>query len=92
MAESHSMTAAERAAATLMNEHADVLRDAVAMVVAELMEAERSALRERGLARVRACISDDHTRLRNAIARILACPWQRCEAHRPAVVPHAPEP
>jgi putative transposase len=43
MAEGHSMTAAERAAKTLLNEHADVLRDAVAMVVAELMEAEISA-------------------------------------------------
>lgn len=43
MAESHSMTAAGRAAKTLLNEHADVLREAVAMVVAELMEAEISA-------------------------------------------------
>jgi transposase-like protein len=43
MAEGHSMTAAERAAKTLLDEHADVLRDAVAMVVAQLMEAEVSA-------------------------------------------------
>mgnify|MGYP001160711903 CR=1 FL=1 len=43
MAEGHSMTAAERAAKTLLDEHADILRDAVAMVVAELMEAEISA-------------------------------------------------
>jgi transposase-like protein len=43
MAEGHSMTAAERAAKTLLTEHADILRDAVAMVVAELMEAEISA-------------------------------------------------
>lgn len=43
MAEDHSMTAAERAAKTLLTEHADILRDAVAMVVAELMEAEISA-------------------------------------------------
>ena len=39
------------------------------------------SLRERGLAGVRLCISDDHTGLRNAIARILACPWQRCTVH-----------
>ena len=43
MAEGHSMTAAERAAKTLLTEHADVLRDAVATVVAQLMEAEISA-------------------------------------------------
>jgi len=43
MAEGHSMTTAESAAKTLLTEHADVLRDAVAMVVAELMEAEISA-------------------------------------------------
>jgi putative transposase len=42
MAEGHSMTAAERAAKTLLDEHPDILRDAVAMVVAELMEAEIS--------------------------------------------------
>ena len=42
MAERHSMTAPERAAKTLLNEHPDVLRDAVAMVVADLMEAEIS--------------------------------------------------
>jgi len=43
MAEGHSMTAVERAAKTLFDEHADVLRDAVVMVVAQLMEAEISA-------------------------------------------------
>ncbi len=39
------------------------------------------ALRERGLAGVRLAISDQHTGLKNAIARILACPWQRCTVH-----------
>ncbi len=39
------------------------------------------SLRERGLAGVRLCVSDDHTGLKNAIARILACPWQRCTVH-----------
>jgi len=40
MAESQSMTTAEVVAKTLMNEHGDFLRDAVAMVAAQLMEAE----------------------------------------------------
>ena len=39
------------------------------------------ALRERGLSGVRLCISDQHTGLKNAIARVLACPWQRCTVH-----------
>lgn len=43
MAEGHSMTAGERAAKTLLSEHADVIREAVATVVAQLMEAEISA-------------------------------------------------
>lgn len=38
-------------------------------------------LRERGLAGVRLCISDQHTGLKNAIARILGAPWQRCTVH-----------
>ena len=40
MAESQSMTTAEVVAKTLIDEHADFLRDAVALVAAELMEAE----------------------------------------------------
>jgi transposase-like protein len=43
MAESQSMTTAEVVAKTLITEHADFLREAVAMVAAELMEAEISA-------------------------------------------------
>jgi len=39
------------------------------------------ALRERGLSGVRLCVSDQHTGLKNAIARVLACPWQRCTVH-----------
>jgi len=38
-------------------------------------------LRERGLAGVRLCVSDEHLGLKAAIARILACPWQRCTVH-----------
>jgi transposase-like protein len=43
MAEGHSMTAAGRAAKTFLTEHADVIREAVATIVAQLMEAEISA-------------------------------------------------
>jgi len=38
-------------------------------------------LRRRGLQGVRLCISDQHEGLRTAIARVLACPWQRCTVH-----------
>jgi len=30
---------------------------------------------------VRLCVSDEHLGLKNAIARVLACPWQRCTVH-----------
>ena len=43
MAESQSMTTAEVVAKTLIAEHGDFLREAVAMVATELMEAEISA-------------------------------------------------
>ncbi|MER3426134.1 MAG: IS256 family transposase, partial [Thermoleophilia bacterium] len=39
------------------------------------------SLRERGLAGVRLCVSDQHAGLRTAIARVLACPWQRRTVH-----------
>jgi putative transposase len=39
------------------------------------------SLRERGLAGVRLAISDDHTGLKTAIARIVGAPWQRCTVH-----------
>jgi len=38
-------------------------------------------LRARGLGGVRLAISDHHEGLKAAIARILACPWQRCTVH-----------
>jgi putative transposase len=38
-------------------------------------------LRERGLTGVRLCVSDEHLGLKNAIARVLGCPWQRCTVH-----------
>jgi putative transposase len=39
------------------------------------------SLRSRGLGGVRLCVSDHHEGLKSAIARILACPWQRCTVH-----------
>jgi putative transposase len=39
------------------------------------------SLRERGLTGVRLCVSDEHLGLKHAIARVLACPWQRCTVH-----------
>ena len=39
------------------------------------------SLRERGLTGVRLCASDEHLGLKHAIARVLACPWQRCTVH-----------
>ena len=39
------------------------------------------SLKRRGLAGVRLCISDQHEGLKNAIERVLACPWQRCTVH-----------
>ncbi len=39
------------------------------------------SLRQRGLAGVRLAVSDDHEGLKAAIARVLACPWQRCIVH-----------
>jgi transposase-like protein len=39
------------------------------------------SLRKRGLCGVRLAISDEHEGLKSAIARILACPWQRCTVH-----------
>jgi putative transposase len=39
------------------------------------------SLRRRGLDGVRLCVSDSHEGLKNAIARVLGCPWQRCTVH-----------
>ncbi len=38
-------------------------------------------LRARGLAGVRLAVSDHHEGLKNAIVRVLGCPWQRCTVH-----------
>ena len=39
------------------------------------------SLRARGLRGVRLCVSDAHEGLKNAIAQVLGCPWQRCTVH-----------
>jgi transposase-like protein len=39
------------------------------------------SLRARGLTGVRLCVSDAHEGLKNAIAQVLGCPWQRCTVH-----------
>ncbi len=39
------------------------------------------SLRARGLQGVRLCVSDAHEGLKNAIAQVLGCPWQRCTVH-----------
>jgi putative transposase len=39
------------------------------------------SLKKRGLDGVRVAISDQHEGLKTAIARVLACPWQRCTVH-----------
>jgi transposase-like protein len=39
------------------------------------------ALKRRGLHGVQLVISDAHEGLKAAIARVLACPWQRCTVH-----------
>jgi putative transposase len=39
------------------------------------------SLKARGLTGVRLCVSDAHQGLRNAIARVLGCQWQRCTVH-----------
>jgi putative transposase len=39
------------------------------------------SLKKRGLDGVRLAVSDQHEGLKAAIARVLACPWQRCTVH-----------
>jgi putative transposase len=39
------------------------------------------SLRSRGLQGMRLAVSDHHEGLKQAIARVLSCPWQRCAVH-----------
>src|SRR5918994_252417 len=45
------------------------------------LDAKVVKVRDRGHVWVRLCVSDHHEGLKAAIARILACPWQRCTVH-----------
>jgi putative transposase len=38
-------------------------------------------LKARGLSGVALCVSDAHDGLKNAVAQVLGCPWQRCTVH-----------
>jgi putative transposase len=66
--------------------HASGVREVIGL---DLGEVESEAfwveflrqLKRRGLAGVRLCVSDHHEGLKSAIARLLACPWQRCTVH-----------
>ena len=66
--------------------HESGVREVIGLDVGELesgpfwVEFLRS-LKQRGLAGVRLAVSDQHEGLKQAIARVLACPWQRCTVH-----------
>jgi transposase-like protein len=66
--------------------HESGYREVIALDVGEA-ETEafwRSFLRsliERGLSAVELVVSDAHAGLKNAIAQVLGCPWQRCSVH-----------
>jgi len=62
--------------------HREVIGISIGEVESEAFWAE--FLRElvgRGLTGVRLAVSDEHRGLKAAIARVLACPWQRCTVH-----------
>ncbi len=66
--------------------HETGLREVIGLDIGEVesgafwVEFLRS-LKKRGLDGVRLAISDQHEGLKTAIARVLACPWQRCTVH-----------
>jgi putative transposase len=66
--------------------HETGLREVIGLDIGEVesgsfwVEFLRS-LKKRGLSGVRLAISDQHEGLKHAIARVLACPWQRCTVH-----------
>jgi putative transposase len=66
--------------------HETGLREVIGLDIGEVesgafwVEFLRS-LRKRGLDGVRLAISDQHEGLKTAIARVLACQWQRCTVH-----------
>jgi len=66
--------------------HETGLREVIGLDIGEVesgafwVEFLRS-LKQRGLDGVRLAISDQHEGLKSAIARVLACAWQRCTVH-----------
>src|ERR1039457_907122 len=66
--------------------HETGLREVIGLDIGEVesgsfwVEFLRS-LKKRGLSGVRLAISDQHEGVKHAIARVLACPWQRCTVH-----------
>jgi transposase-like protein len=66
--------------------HETGLREVIGLDIGEVesgsfwVEFLRS-LKKRGLSDVRLAISDQHEGVKHAIARVLACPWQRCTVH-----------
>jgi putative transposase len=66
--------------------HASGRREVVGLDVGEaetksFWRAVLRGLRARGLDGVKLCISDAHQGLKNAIAQVLGCRWQRCTVH-----------
>ncbi len=66
--------------------HESAVREVIGLDIGEVesgafwVEFLRS-LKKRGLDGVRLAIPDQHEGLKAAIARMLACPWQRCTVH-----------
>jgi transposase-like protein len=66
--------------------HETGLREVIGLDIGEVesgsfwVEFLRS-LKKRGLSGVRLAVSDQHEGVKHAIARVLACPWQRCTVH-----------
>ena len=66
--------------------HETGLREVIGLDIGEVesgsfwVEFLRS-LKKRGLTGVKLAVSDQHEGLKHAIARVLACPWQRCTVH-----------
>ena len=66
--------------------HESGYREVIALDVGEaeteaFWRAFLRSLVERGLTGVQLVVSDAHAGLKNAIAQVLGCPWQRCSVH-----------
>ena len=66
--------------------HETGIREVIGMDVGEVESGSfwvefLRGLKRRGLAGVRLAITDQHEGLKQAVARVLGCPWQRCSVH-----------